>query len=186
MRAVPDPDPDPRCGHRMELQVWALSIRIPAWSQSRRRPQWCREMAPHPGMPPPPRDQSRWPQAPTRHRGGRSICPPARSDLRKTQRQGNAPGLKGFGRTPGVTPVPSLWCDSRTRTVSSEPRGDSLGSWWTDCPAAPASGLPPPRTPGLPVVGPRAEAMGLGAWPPPARGGGQDPSSQVQRCVGLF
>lgn len=28
VRAVPDPDP--RCGHRMELQVWALSVRIPA------------------------------------------------------------------------------------------------------------------------------------------------------------
>lgn len=136
--------------------------------------------------PPHPWAQSRWPQAPTWHRGGRSICPPARSDLRKTQRQGNAPSLKGFGRTPGVTPVPSLWCDSPTRTVSSEPCGDSLGSWWPDCPAAPASGLPSPRTPGLPVVGPRAEAMGLGPWPPPARGGGQDPSPQVQLCVGLF
>lgn len=36
------------------------------------------------------------PQAPTWHRGGRSICPPARSDLEEDPEQGNAPSLKGF------------------------------------------------------------------------------------------
>lgn len=89
--------------------------------------------------------QSRWPQAPTQHRGGRcSICPPAHSDLRKTQRQGNAPSLKGFGRTPGVTPMPSLWFDSLTKEklVARLPCSTSLRAAPSQDPWPPCSGAP--------------------------------------------
>lgn len=169
MRAVPDPDP--RCGHRMGFRYGPWRPHS-AWNVAEETPV-VQEVAPHPGVPPTPGLRA----GGLRHPLGTgwplhlSTC---RSDLRKTQRQGS-PQSEGFWKDPRGAPVPSLWCDSPTRTVSIELMWRLTRKLVARLPCSTSLRAALSQDPGLPVVGPRAEAMGLGPWPPPARGG---PGSQ--------